>query len=54
MIAKKKNNMLNFKPKEYEKKHLALVHNSKNYDLAILNKFESHTFLQQNKAALMA
>jgi len=53
MIAKKKNNMLNFKPKEYEKKHLALVHNSKNYDLAILNKFESHTFLQQNKAALM-
>lgn len=53
MIAEKRNNMLILKPKEYEKKHLALVHNSKDIDLTILNKFESHTLLQQNAAALM-
>lgn len=53
MIAENKNNMLILKPKEYEKNHLALVKNSKDIDLTILNKFESHTLLQQNTAALM-
>ena len=53
MIAENKNNMLILKPKEYEKNHLALVQNSKDIDLTILNKFEPHTLLQQNTAALM-
>lgn len=40
-------------PKEYESSHLELVENHKEQDLSVLRYFQSHSLLEQNRAALM-
>ncbi len=46
-------NSLTFSPQRYEAVHLKLIESTQNNDLSILQRFEPHSLLEQNTAALM-